>query len=69
MQHWRGYRSADILALAEYNAGGSRAKEWAPKDPQQEVRLEDIRFSSTREYIKTIRKKWHEYEKERSSRG
>ena len=69
MRRWRSYRSADILALAEYNAGGSHAREWAPEDPQRELRLEDISFPGTRDYIRAVRNKWHEFEKERSSSG
>jgi soluble lytic murein transglycosylase len=62
MRTWQQYHSADILALAEYNAGGTRARDWAPTNPQQEVQLSDIRFSSTRDYIGQVGRKWHDFE-------
>lgn len=69
MRTWRQYRSADILALAEYNAGGTNARRWAPTNPQQEVQVTDIRFSSTRDYIGQVRRKWHDFEQKRLSNG
>lgn len=72
MRDWRDYRSADALALAQYNAGGSRARRWAPENPQEELdlaRLERDGFDSTRDYIRQVRNKWHEFEKENAPSG
>ncbi len=62
MRTWQHYRSADILALAEYNAGGSRARRWAPTNPQVELEVTAVSLSSTRDYIRQVRHKWHEFE-------
>jgi soluble lytic murein transglycosylase len=69
MRTWQEYRSADILALAEYNAGGSRARRWAPANPQQELQLTAVRLSSTRDYITQVRRKWYDLEQKRLSHG
>lgn len=69
MRTWQQHRSADILALAEYNAGGSRARRWAPADPQQELAIAAVRLSSTRDYISQVRRKWHDFEQKRLSHG
>ncbi len=67
MRTWKQYRSADILALAEYNAGGSRAREWAPPNPQVELTLAGIRLPGTRDYIAKVKQKWHEFERAQTS--
>ncbi|NLF16930.1 MAG: lytic transglycosylase domain-containing protein [Lentisphaerae bacterium] len=67
MRTWKDYRSADVLALAEYNAGGSRARAWAPANPQQELAVSQVSFSSTRHYIVEIKSKWHDFEQARQS--
>jgi soluble lytic murein transglycosylase len=69
MRTWRQYRSADVLALAEYNAGGSRARRWAPTNPQQELEIAAVRLSSTRDYISQVRRKWYDFEQKRLSHG
>jgi soluble lytic murein transglycosylase len=62
MRTWQQYRSADTLALAEYNAGGTRARRWAPTNPQQELKIANVSVSSTRDYISQVRRKWHDFE-------
>ena len=69
MRAWRSYRSADLLAIAEYNAGGSRARRWAPANPQQELAVSSVSLSSTRDYIAQVKRKWHDFERTRSSDG
>ena len=69
MRAWQHYRSADILALAEYNAGGTRARRWAPADPQQEVDISAVRLPSTQDYITQVRAKWHDFEQKQPSDG
>jgi len=69
MRTWRHYRSADTLALAEYNAGGVRARGWAPANPQQVVAVSSISFPSTRGYIEQVKRKWHDFERTRHTRG
>jgi soluble lytic murein transglycosylase len=69
-KHWRDYRSAVEMTLAEYNAGyGNVTKEgWIPASPQTEIKLSDISFPGTREYIRQILMKWHQFEKEHRQR-
>lgn len=69
LRTWKQYRSADILALAEYNAGGTRARSWAPANPQVELTTADVRLPSTRDYIAQVRRKWHDLERTQSTRG
>lgn len=61
-QHWDGYVSKEILQLSEYNAGyGNVTKNWKPASPSTEVKIEDISFKSTRQYVKDIIDKKKEY--------
>lgn len=51
-RHWKGYKSALLLQISEYNAGyGNVMKHWKPKTPQTEVSPEDITIKSTRQYV------------------
>ncbi len=68
LDHWRGYRDAHILALAEYNAGRERAKKWAPDRKEDPVPLKSIRLPGTREYIRKVTAKWRQLEKEQRAR-
>lgn len=64
-KHWRGYKSQEILQLAEYNAGYTRVnKLWKPESPDQELALEKISFPGTRDYIKQILIKKSHYDKQ-----
>ena len=66
MARWREYRDADVLALAQYNAGEQTVSErnWAPKDPREQVRLAAVDFPSTRQYIVRVRERWRQLERE-----
>ena len=45
----------EVLRLAIYNAGYGRVRDnWLPKDPNVPMTLQDIRFPTTRDYIKQI---------------
>ena len=61
---WQGYRDVEVLALAQYNAGGSRAVQWAPGDVRESV-IERISIESTRDYIKSVLNYREQYVKER----
>ncbi len=61
LRRWEGYRGQTELALAEYNAGPSRARRWAPEDPNEEF-LPRVRFPGTKSYIVKILKYQAEYE-------
>jgi soluble lytic murein transglycosylase len=52
---WRGNPDREILALAQYNAGGKHATEWSqlPPPPSGDA-LDRVRFPETRAYIKTV---------------
>ncbi len=64
LKRWRNHRDADALALAHYNAGPSKAREWAPEDPRLPVSMKRISFPDTREYIISVREYWTSFEKE-----
>ncbi|MFO7820666.1 MAG: transglycosylase SLT domain-containing protein [Lentisphaeria bacterium] len=51
--HWIDYRDAEVLALAEYNAGRTAARKWAPDDKRERV-INRVSYTSTKEYIKSI---------------
>ncbi len=53
LKRWHDYRDAEVLALAEYNAGRVRALRWAPENPQENA-LERVGISSTKAYITKI---------------
>ena len=64
LRRWNGYKHGTALALAQYNAGESRAKAWAPEKPDGEV-VPRIRIASTRKYVETILKRYRKYMGER----
>ena len=68
LRRWEGYRCATELALCQYNAGESRAKRWQPDDPQTEDIIDRITIDTTREYVKAIMKRYHQYDRERARR-
>ncbi len=53
LRRWRGYAGADILALAQYNAGPGNVGRWVARKGRGSG-LESVRFSSTRKYIETV---------------
>lgn len=59
---WRDYDRATELALAEYNAGPTKAKEWAPSDKRGEV-IPRIRIASTKKYVSDIMGRYRSYAK------
>jgi len=61
---WHDYRDREVLALAQYNAGRTRAKKWAPEDKRENVRRKKISFPSTREYISKVLEAKKMFEKE-----
>ena len=65
LRRWSGYKYCTALALAQYNAGESRAKAWAPEKPDGEV-VPRIRIASTGKYVETILKRYRKYLDERS---
>jgi soluble lytic murein transglycosylase len=65
---WRGYRDAEILALAQYNAGARNAARWAPSDPADAMPLSRVSFPSTREYISRVRQYRRAFEREQRDR-
>lgn len=65
---WQDYRDAEVLILAQYNAGPSRAAAWSPADPQERLSLDSISFPSTREYIRIVREYSRKFEKEHRRR-
>lgn len=61
--HWKGYKSALLLQISEYNAGyGNLTKGWLPKNPMDEVRPEDITIKSTRGYVRDVMQRMKIYE-------
>jgi len=60
MKRWRSYRHGTELALAEYNAGASRAQEWSPKNKDGEV-LPRVKIASTKKYIREIMERHRSY--------
>jgi len=50
LRYWEEYSDADVLALAEYNAGRRRVRQWAPDDPRENA-IDSVGFSSTKAYI------------------
>ena len=66
LRRWDGYKERTALALAQYNAGESRAKAWAPGKRDGEV-VPRIRIVSTRKYVETILKRYRKYLEERSA--
>ncbi len=53
LRRWHEYRDREALALAEYNAGPSRARAWAPEDRNADL-LPLVAFPGTRDYIVKI---------------
>ena len=60
MRRWSGYRAQTELALAQYNAGESRADRWKPASPDGTV-VDRIGIGSTRQYVTRIMKRYRKY--------
>jgi len=64
LNRWRDYKGALPLALCEYNAGITKAREWRPDNVDGEV-LPRIKFASTRAYAEAIIGKYNELQEKR----
>lgn len=66
-QHWDHQQDPAAFALAEYNAGASRAQRWANNDSATQMGDETFRtnidFPSTRKYVETVLKRYRFYQK------
>lgn len=66
-QHWQRQSKPAAFALAEYNAGASRAQRWANNDsngslPEATFRT-NIDFPGTRKYVGTVLRRYEFYRK------
>ncbi len=64
LREWDEHENPTIMALAQYNAGRSRALDWADKLKGKNV-LDHIPFKSTRHYIKNVLNYRDHYHKKR----
>ncbi len=62
MRRWKNYRYGTELALAQYNAGESRANRWKPENPDDPV-IGRIGIASTKAYVEAIMTRYHNYRK------
>lgn len=67
LKHWEQQAEPIPFALAEYNAGASRAQRWAGGNPGLEVHADDflrqIDFPSTRKYVDSITQRYRFYKR------
>ncbi len=61
---WKGHDEVLALSLAHYNAGPSRAQEWADAAGEKKI-VDTIPFSSTKQYIKHVKQHYKTFSKER----
>lgn len=59
-RRWQGYKDVVPLALAQYNAGESRANRWKPDDKSGDL-LPRVTLPSTRRYIREISRRYRSY--------
>lgn len=57
------YDGDERLAIAAYNAGATNVDEWLVEAGSDELDLEDIPFTETREYVADVEERRREYEK------
>jgi soluble lytic murein transglycosylase len=66
-QHWEHQKKPAIFALAEYNAGASRAQRWANNDPDtpmsERTFRNNIDFPGTRNYVVSVLQRYEFYRK------
>ena len=62
LRKWQGYKCSVELALAQYNAGATRAKRWKPDSKTGEV-LSRVTLPGTKRYIAQITKRYRSYSK------
>ena len=67
MQHWEIQRNPVPFALAEYNAGASRAQRWAGNDDTSAIPADTFRrnidFPGTRGYVDSIMARYQFYKR------
>jgi soluble lytic murein transglycosylase len=67
MLHWKKTRDPTPFALAEYNAGASRAHRWAGGDGTQPISArafqKNIDFPGTTNYVESIVDRYHFYQR------
>jgi soluble lytic murein transglycosylase len=66
-QHWEHQKAPAAFALAEYNAGASRAQRWANNDTTSPMRERDFRnnidFPGTRQYVDSVLRRYRFYQR------
>jgi len=60
LHRWQEYSDNIELALAQYNAGGSRANRWKPEKKDGKL-LPRVTLASTKKYISQITKRYRNY--------
>jgi soluble lytic murein transglycosylase len=67
MLHWQEARDPTPFALAEYNAGASRAQRWAGGDGKQPISAKafqnNIDFPGTKKYVESIIDRYRFYQR------
>ena len=67
LDHWQNQEDPIPFALAEYNAGASRAQRWAGGDDSKPISastfLANIDFPGTRKYVDSIRARYKFYKR------
>ena len=67
LQHWEHQKKPVVFALAEYNAGASRAQRWANNDPDtamsERTFRNNIDFPGTRNYVASVLERYEFYRK------
>ncbi|HEY1770064.1 MAG TPA: lytic transglycosylase domain-containing protein [Chthoniobacterales bacterium] len=67
MSHWQSQSDPTPFALAEYNAGASRAQRWAGGEGAPAISPRDfernIDFPGTRKYVRSIIERYHFYQR------
>lgn len=67
LDHWQNQEDPIPFALAEYNAGASRAQRWAGADDSKPISastfLANIDFPGTRKYVDSIRARYKFYKR------
>jgi soluble lytic murein transglycosylase len=67
MLHWQAQKDPTPFALAEYNAGASRAQRWAGSDGKRAMPAKEfqrnIDFPGTKRYVESIIERYHFYKR------
>ena len=67
LRKWSKYKDYDAMALAEYNAGASLVQKWKPNSYDGNF-IDNIGYSSTRNYVTDILRKYEEYAVKREAK-